>query len=249
MRLMQRFSAFLLALLLVCGSAFGQLATVGAGKGVVGAGGGGGFTPSPIALSDNFNDSSKNTSNWNATTALPPWQANAIGGSVSETTTVSITPTTSVDTVEGYSSVNTYDFSAGRTVYVHLVTAPNNNETTFGVWIGAGEWLRFSIDKQFGANTITAHKQNFGNSETLWGAAGSVTYDSTNHAWLAIHYNGTNFLVYTAPNSGGSPGSWTLRGTSATSNFVVTALRTGFFTSASNASPGTAVYDGFNTSD
>lgn len=214
------------------------------------SGGGGGFTPSVIGLNDNFNDASKDTGKWNATTALAPWQGNTVGGSVVEGSgTVSITPTVSTDTVEGYSSVSTYDFSAGRTIYVHLVTAPTNNETTFGLWIGGGEWLRFSIDKQFGGNTIQAYKQNFGNSEALWGSGGSVTYDSTNHAWLALHYTGSVFEAYTATNSAGSPGTWTLRGTSALSNFVVTALRVGFFSSANNASPGTAVFDGFNVSD
>jgi hypothetical protein len=211
---------------------------------------GGSFTPNPISLTDDYDDASFDTAKWNSTTVLPPWSAGAVGGTRTESGGVlNLTPATSTDTTEGCSSVNTYDFSSGKTAYVHLSNSPTNNSCSFGLWAGSGQYIRFQVDKVFGVEWINAYKSNSGTNESLWGGGGSATYSATDHAWLAIHYNGSAFEVYTAPDSGGSPGTWTLRGTSTTSLFAVTALYAGCFTQANHASPGTATFDGFCTSD
>jgi hypothetical protein len=171
------------------------------------AGGGGSFQ-----LQDTFSGSSKDTSKWDATTRLPTWTASTLGGTDTESAgVVQITPTISATRIEGRSSVTLNYTLVGKELVVSMPSGPNTTcSVTFGYLHAAnrgGTNIRWTIDNNFGTVTINAQFSNFGSNGTTF----SATYNATTHYWFRIRESGSDIYWDTAPDSGGSPGTWVNR--------------------------------------
>lgn len=92
-------------------------------------------------------------------------------------------------------------------------------------------------------------------SDGSWVYLNSVTYSSTNHQWLKISESGGTITFWTAPDSSGSPGTWTSFATVAVSTLdwpihsLVTQLDTGIYSTLSGGTgiTGGAQWSQFNT--
>lgn len=215
-------------------------------------------------LVDNFDDNSRNASLWeDPTSSLPAWVPafSGLGGTAVETGgAVVLTAATSTgDTGIAYESVDvTYELT-GSSAYLYLASVPTANgsqNTGFVFALAAGgagsEKVNFRIDNNFGTVNIYAESNAFGDDGADQGGTWSDTYDNTNHRWLRIREASGTIYWETAPDSGGSPGTWTARRTltSASSGYpTVTDMQVGFgiYTYSSTASPQAFTVDNFNT--
>ena len=216
----------------------------------VGVGFGGDTGSAPVVLLDNFNDNSRNTALWNLGALYNGVTANT--GTVAEASTqLQVTPLASQAALSygGYVTVSTWDqtnkaafvkianvaaFSADQEAYI-VVGADSNNYYVIAVG---------------GGNTI-ARKRIAGTDTNMVVTA----YSATAHAWLRILHQSSDNTIHlaAAPSTASNPPistDWTdlasgvLNG-AITITSVLIALGSG--TSGSDASPGMAQFDGFNT--
>jgi hypothetical protein len=205
-------------------------------------------TVTPIVFNDNFNDGSKSVV-WAGTTAAPTTfgiGGYALAGTVTEGSGVLTVNGFSASTAQynGYSSASTVNMATGQSIWVK-VSATGNVAAILALQTGPSFYCMVSIDRLNGV--INASNNSSGAGGTFWGAGGTVPYDPTNHAWVRLTNTGTQFEVHTAPDSSGSPGAWTLRGTTTSGYSAPTAVNVGVWALANNATPGSVVFDGFCT--
>jgi hypothetical protein len=209
-----------------------------------------GGAPTPISLTDNFNDASKAAA-WATNAEAPQFYGiggYALGGTNPPTEASGYIEvggfSASTQQFNGYTSNSTVNMATGQSVWVKC-TPTGNITAVLGFQSGTSLFCRIQIDSLNG--NIAADNWNAGSGTTFWGSGASVPYDSTNHAWIRITNNGSAFDVYTAPDSSGAPGTWTLRGTSTTAYGTPSAVNVGLWAVANNATPGSVRFDGFCT--
>jgi hypothetical protein len=81
------------------------------------------------------------------------------------------------------------------------------------------------------------------------GNGGLLTYNATTHAWWRLRRNGSNLLFETAPDSSGSPGTWTTRRTVTAPSWLTAATDCALILEAHRTSgtDNTAAFDNVNT--
>jgi hypothetical protein len=200
----------------------------------------------PISLVDDFADGAKAAA-W-AAAAAPPTTLGiggfALGGSVSEALGVLTINGFSASAAQynGYSSASTVNMAAGQSIWVKA-SATGNVSAMLALQTGPSFYCVVSVDRLNGL--ISASNNNSGSGTTFWGSGGSVPYDSSAHAWVRLTNTGTQFEVHTAPDNSGSPGLWTLRGTTTSGYAAPSAVTVGVWAAVNNATPGSVVFDGF----
>lgn len=141
------------------------------------------------------------TENFSATLNPATW--NAFGGAAASGGVGDVPCNSSYGA--GIESVAVYDATSSA-VFWKLVRRPSvGTGTTEGFGYVQGSAAPASNEAGFdvvGANLVLHSKTGGTVSDT------SVTYSSTNHAWLRIRHDGTNLLWDGAPDSGGAPGTW-----------------------------------------
>ncbi len=178
------------------------------------AGGGGGS----FQLRDQFNGSSRDTGTWQATERVPYGLAGlTLAGSDTETSgavTIAPTNTGGVENYVGRASVSTTLTLVGKEMVVNLTSFSTGGgisgffEFSWSQTSSrSGNTCRWSIENDFGTVTLRALYNAFGSTGTPY----TVTYNATTHAWLRIRESGGDFYWDTAPDSGGSPGTWVNR--------------------------------------
>jgi hypothetical protein len=204
------------------------------------------FYPTVSTLTDNLNDNSTDATKWNVTA---PFSFNA-ACTVAETSgQLQITPPTASSTFSynGYQSVALYSLR-GDSLYAALVQSGSD--------IHQEAVLGFGTDIN-GGDGVTANVSNgqlrFRQGHNIADLATAISYDAVNHYWLRITHrvSDDHLLLDTAPNSSGSPGTWTNRfsvarpaGINVDKGYVC--AYGGTF--ASVASPIVVIWDGINTS-
>lgn len=192
-----------------------------------------------LALSDDFNDNSRDTKKW---------LVNALGSAVSDPNVTAaeqnqrleITPlsNTSGAHSNGYSTANLIDMT-NRRARVEVVQATNSSSWANTVFALAGDdgWYRF----------LTEHGQLY--MEQYVNGTGSsgatpIAYSSTTHRHWRIRHDPSNDTVYWETSSDGS--TWTVRH-SATRQLDITRLVADLYvrTWQPEASPGVAIFDNF----
>jgi hypothetical protein len=174
----------------------------------------GGFTyvaPSgeTVLLADNFNDNSLDTSRWNATNlfsgytdpGLPLNEANQ---------RVEIGQLLQGASGSHYAGIRTsrpYDFT-GAYCYVELTQAPASNtaaDAMLTIGQDANSYYRIYVE----AGSLICQKRIGGTKTNLF----TATFDPVNHRyWRIRHDTASGSVVFeTAPNNGGSPGTWVER--------------------------------------
>jgi hypothetical protein len=211
-----------------------------------GGGGSGGLTP--ISFTDPLDDSSK-SANWAGSTVAPAWdQFAALGGSNVETTYLRLSGfTASTYQFNGYSSAAAINMAAGQSIWAKF-TLTGSIYASIGLWDDSGyasQLVRAVLD---GVNGFaSAGNNNAGAGTTFWGAGSSVAYDTTNHKYLRLHNTGTQFEVYTAPASGSTYGTWTLRGATTAGYFTPSSVRVFIGGVVNSGAPGSVDIEDFCT--
>lgn len=204
--------------------------------------------PVAISLTDDFNDASKSAA-WAGTTAAPSTYGiggYSLAGSAIEASNVLTLSGFSASTAQfnGYSSASTVTMGTGQSIWVKAACTGNIG-AILALQTGPSFFCQVLIDNLNGL--ISANNNNSGTGTSFWGAGGTVSYSATDHAWVRLTNTGTQFEVHTAPDSSGTPGTWTLRGTSSAGYASPSAVTVGIWAVANNATPGSVVFDGFCT--
>jgi hypothetical protein len=206
-------------------------------------------TTETILLQDNFNDNSLDLSKWN--------NQNLFSGFIDTSLPVSernqriefgpLLSNASGSHYTGVRSVNAFNFS-GAYCYVELVQAAASNtsaDAMFTLGKDANSYYRIYVE----GGTIIAQKRISGGAKvSLFTAA----FDPINDRyWRIRHDSSTGRVVFeTAPDNGGSPGSWTQRFNEAWNTTaipltsVLFEIKGGTWQPESNA-PGTVIFDNF----
>jgi hypothetical protein len=202
-----------------------------------------------ILLQDNFNDNSLDLSKWNKQnlfsgfidTSIPATETNQrieFGPLLSNA---------SGSHYVGMRSVNSFNFN-GAYCYVELVQAAASNtsaDAMFTLGKDANNYYRIFVE---GGTIIGQKRINGGSKVSLFTAA----YDPANDRYWRIRHDSTTGKVIfeTAPDNGGSPGSWTVRSNEAWNtsaiplSSVLFEIKGGTWQAESNA-PGTVIFDNF----
>lgn len=204
------------------------------------------LNPAPTAVSlltDNFNDNSRDTAKWNVGN---PFALNATGITVAETSgQLRVTPDTLTDVYSGYLSASSHSLT-GSSAYVKLVQplsggstesifSLNSDSSNCVMWYEAAGTLR-ATQKVANGNT---HRY-------------TIAYSSSTHAWLRIRESGGTTYWDTAPSTASDPpqeSDWVNRASIA-NPITLTALTVyvgGGCYSPNTVTPGTVIWDGFNT--
>lgn len=214
-------------------------------------------------LVDNFNDNSRDTGKWLASLSANPGFYNVptgIGGTISETGgQVSMTGAVSNTHGDGYYSQDAALDMTSSEIVLQLVTMYTGSGQDISMVLGAdqgsAQYYRAQVQNNFGTVSLIMRSNNFGDGGADEGGTVTITWSATDHRWLRIrHDTAAGGTIYwdTAPDSSGSPGTWTNRRTltSASSGyFAPTSMQVGFVVAmgSSAASPQTIVVDNFNT--
>jgi hypothetical protein len=195
-------------------------------------------------LRDNFDDNSRDTGLWNTGNVFG--NANT-GMTLAETNgrlEIGLAASASGFISDGYVSVTTWDltnsWAAVRLVQKHADTG--NAECYMALAITADNMIRIgTFDATFYIDQFVA--SDFASLFT-------EAYSATTHAWFRIRNEG-GMLFFEVASSGANdpPSAWTVKWSMA-APFAITALTVYLSggTEDGGASPGTVIWDGFNTS-
>lgn len=201
---------------------------------------------STASITDNFDDNSVNGTIWDAHSA-----ADGTPPTVAETNSrLEITLINQAG--ENFAGLQTDDTAldmTGSYVFARLVQGPNPSHggAIANILLGTtdGDAVIFAV----AGGNIEAYTYDAGLDDFV--VQESATYSATTHAWLRVHETAGNLIFSTAPSSAANPpdsGDW-VTFHSVALPFAVTSLlvilRAG--TDTSGASPGTVIWDGFNT--
>jgi hypothetical protein len=205
-------------------------------------------TGETVLLADDFNDNSLDMAKWNpgnlfsgfTDTSLPIDEVNQ---------RLEIGPLlqgASGSHYAGLRSATSYDFTNGYCYVAVVQTASSSTSADTMLTIGrdVNNYYRIYVE----GGSIIYQKRINGTKVTL----ASASYSSTNHRyWRIRHDAGTGNVVFeTAPDSGGSPGTWTVRYTEAWNSSAVPLgailfeIKGGTWQAESNA-PGKVIFDNF----
>lgn len=125
---MKRFSAFFVGLLLVCSTAFGQLATVGAGKALASGGGGGGGGITQVQSKFMVTNAFGTVHTWTPDSGITAGNTLVVGFS----TATSTLPIVSIQTNTGtaLTLVASHDNGTGSTIYMYRLTNAGSGVTS-----------------------------------------------------------------------------------------------------------------------
>jgi len=160
-----------------------------------------------VLLSDDFNDSSLNSSKWIANSLYSGFTDASIP--IQETQSLDIGPLKqNIDGshYNGIKSASAYAFT-GSYCYVQLVQAPNSStaaDAFFTVGLDVNNNYRFYVE----SGSLFLQKKIAGAKAALM----TIPFNATNHAfWRIRHDAGLGKVVFeTAPSNAGTPGSWTI---------------------------------------
>jgi hypothetical protein len=190
------------------------------------------------ALTDDFDDNTRDTAKWDALIAT--------GAKVEEVRgRLEITPPVDALGNSGYVSVNAYDLT-GASAYVRLVQKLNvGGLEAQQLLFNGSEYVGFVIQ-----NTLYARYKKA--SDTSGTTVASVTYSASTHAWLRVRESGGTTYWETAPNTASNPpveADW-VAFASVANPIDLTSVKVHLRGTAllAVADPDTAIFDGFNTS-
>lgn len=207
------------------------------------------------SLQDNFDDNSKDTAKWAATTVIVGY-LNATGSALSGTATetggqVVVAPSSTSNTSNGYSSFDTALDLRASSAYVK-VTGTDTDESEFYLTVADtafpnGSYIHWRVRRESagggGGLTMQAFYFDFGNT----GTAFNDTWDATNDVWLRIREAAGTIYWDTAPDSSGAPGTWVNK-RSYSWSFSPENLTVGLYASNNAGNPGISwSFDNFNT--
>jgi hypothetical protein len=189
------------------------------------------------ALTDNFDDNARDTAKWKLTVAT--------GAKVEEIRgRLEITPPVNATGTSGYVSVNTYDLT-GSSAHVRLVQKLNaeNGLEVYYLLFNGSNWLGFIVN-----NGGFSARYRVGGVTNL---VTNVAYSASTHAWLRIRESGGTTYWETAPNTASNPpvaADW-VAFASVANPIDITSVNVQLRNDAllAVADPGTAIFDGFNT--
>lgn len=205
-------------------------------------------TGETVLLADDFNDNSLNTTIWSpgnlfsgfTDTSLPVAEVNQ---------RIEIGPLYQNRTDSHYAgirSVNAYDFTNAY-CYVQVVQSASSStsaDTMLTVGKDVNGYYRIYVE----GGSIVFQKRINGSKVTLL----SATYSPTNHRYWRIRHESAsgNVIFETAPDNGGSPGTWTVRYSEAWNasaiplGTILFEIKGGTWQAEANA-PGTVIFDNF----
>lgn len=141
-------------------------------------------------------------------------------------------------------SASSYDITASA-MYARVIRVPNGASLwphiTFAALDAQGDGYGWYSD--LGVSLRARRWYASGASET---DAIALTHDDTDHAWLRIREASGTMYWETAPDSGGSPGTWTVQASESThADFAPSAMKARM--RAASGLAGEVYFDGFNT--
>jgi hypothetical protein len=206
-----------------------------------------GTLPGGVLLADDFNSSSIDTTKWSQ--SLFTGSQNTSVAVIDNGSQLQIGPlptNASSSSYNGITSKSTYDFT-GASAYVQLVqpAAANSNAfTMFAVGKDVNNFYRFYVS----GGSLVCEKKIGGTKTEI----GSTAYNAVSQQFLRIRHDATtgNVVYETAPNNGGSPGTFTQQCSEAWNTTAVPLgsvlfeMKAGTSVAEPNA-PGTVTFDNF----
>ena len=198
-----------------------------------------------VLLADDFNDNSMDVAKWDANNLFSGFTS--VNVPIAETgQRLEVGPllqSTDGSNYRGLRSVNTYNFTGGY-CYVELPQAPSSStagDAMLTVGIDVNNFYRIYVE----AGNLIGQKKIGGTKATLF----TIPYDSVNHRYLRIRNSAGSMTLDTAPDSGGTPGTWVQRyseiwSSSVTLTSMIFEIKGGTWQIESNA-PGKAIFDNF----
>lgn len=202
----------------------------------------------PVTLNDNFNDNSRNAALWSLGGFYEGISTNT--GTVNEANNrLEVTPAGSTIGSGGYVTANTWDLT-NSSVYVKAsnIAAQSGNQLSYlSLGADADNYITFII-----TSGVILGRQRIAGANS--GNEFAVTYSPTTHAWIRIGHVTSGNLVkwHVAPSTAANPpgaGEWVEVGSNGFPALNPAALKVaiGSGCSGSDASPGLAIFDGFNS--
>jgi hypothetical protein len=206
------------------------------------------YTTETVLLADEFNSGSLDTTKWSTNNLFSGFSDSAVSVKVSNQL-LQIGPlfqNTAGSHYNGIRSISTYDFT-GAYCYVELVQAASSStmaDSMLTIGTDVNNYYRIYVE----AGNLIVQRKVAGTKTNML----QTNYNASSQKFLRIRHDSASGQVVfeTAPDSSGSPGTWTIQYSELwnTSQVPLTALifelKAGTW-QAESAAPGTAQFDHF----